>query len=292
MSMSTSTSDAAARKTRDAPPPSPAVREAKRRRQQRALRINGGRILLLVVLIAVWQLASGSLLSPLVFSSPLAVLRQLLQWIGDGTLWFHTAITLQETMLGLLFGIVAGIIAGFLLGPQQVLSKILDPFIIALYSIPKVALAPLFIVWFGIGLQMKVILAAVTVFFLVFFNTLAGVRNVDLDLVDAVHLMGGGRRDIMFKVIIPSATGWVLTGLRIAIPYALIGAIIAELVASNRGIGYLIDSSAAQFNTAGVFAALVVLTIIAAILNAIVGVIDRKTSRWKAVTGSGGTLVP
>jgi NitT/TauT family transport system permease protein len=244
------------------------------------------------VLIAVWQLASGSLLSPLVFSSPLAVLRQLLQWIGDGTLWFHTAITLQETMLGLLFGIVAGITAGFLLGPQQVLGKIVDPFIIALYSIPKVALAPLFIVWFGIGLQMKVILAAVTVFFLVFFNTLAGVRNVDLDLVDAVYLMGGGRRDIMFKVIIPSATGWVLTGLRIAIPYALIGAIIAELVASNRGIGYLIDSSAAEFNTAGVFAALVVLTIIAAILNAIVDVIDRKTSRWKGVTGSGGRLVP
>ena len=292
MSMSTSTSNTAASKTRDAPPPSPAVREAKRHRQQRALRINGGRILLLVLLIAVWQLASGSLLSPLVFSSPLVVLHQLLQWIGDGTLWFHTAITLQETMLGLLFGIVAGIIAGFLLGPQQVLGKILDPFIIALYSIPKVALAPLFIVWFGIGLQMKVIMAAVTVFFLVFFNTLAGVRNVDLDLVDAVYLMGGGRRDIMFKVIIPSATGWVLTGLRIAIPYALIGAIIAELVASNRGIGYLIDSSAAQFNTAGVFAALVVLTIIAAILNAIVDVIDRKTSRWKAVTGSGGKLVP
>ena len=292
MSMSTSTSNAAARKTRDAAPPSPAVREAKRRQQQRALLINGGRILLLVVLIAVWQLASGSLLSPLVFSSPLAVLRQLLQWIGDGTLWFHTAITLQETMLGLLFGIVAGISAGFLLGPQQVLSKILDPFIIALYSIPKVALAPLFIVWFGIGLQMKVILAAVTVFFLVFFNTLAGVRNVDLDLVDAVYLMGGGRRDIMFKVIIPSATGWVLTGLRIAIPYALIGAIIAELVASNRGIGYLIDAAAAEFNTAGVFAALVVLTIIAAILNAIVNVIDRKTSRWKAVTGSSGKLVP
>ena len=292
MSMSTSTSTAAARKTRDAPPPSPAVREAKRRQQQRALLINGGRILLLVVLIAVWQLASGSLLSPLVVSSPLAVLHQLLQWIGDGTLWFHTAITLQETMLGLLFGIVAGIIAGFLLGPQQVLGKILDPFIIALYSIPKVALAPLFIVWFGIGLQMKVIMAAVTVFFLVFFNTLAGVRNVDPDLVDAVYLMGGRRRDIMFKVIIPSATGWVLTGLRIAIPYALIGAIIAELVASNRGIGYLIDAAAAEFNTAGVFAALVVLTIIAAILNAIVDVIDRKTSRWKAVTGSGGKLVP
>ncbi len=280
MNMTTSTSEETARRTRDAPDPSPAAREARRR------------LLLLVLLIAAWQLASGSLLNPLVASSPLAVVRQVIAWIGDGTLWFHTAITLQETILGLIFGVVAGIVAGFLLGPQQVLGKILDPFVIALYSIPKVALAPLFIVWFCIGLQMKVILAAVTVFFLVFFNTLAGVRNVDPDLIDAVYLMGGSRRDIMFKVIVPSATGWVLTGLRIAIPYALIGAVIAELVASNRGIGYLIDSAASEFNTAGVFAALVVLTVVAAILNAIVDLIDRKTSRWKAAPGTSSRLVP
>lgn len=257
------------------------VQFTKVQRRRRRLLVYSGRIVLLLCLLVAWQLVSGPLLSPLFVSSPLAILKQVIDWSSDGTLWFHTAITLEETLLGLFFGLVAGILAGFFLGMQQLLARILDPFIIALYSVPKVALAPLFILWFGIDIQMKVILAAVTVFFLVFLNTLAGVRNVDQSLVDAVRLMGGGRRDIMFKVIIPSATGYVLTGVHIAIPYALIGAVIAELIASNRGIGYLIEASGTQFDTTGVFAALVVLTIISGLLNAIVNFIDQKTSRWK-----------
>ncbi len=243
--------------------------------------IGAGRVLFFVCLIIAWQFASGKIANPLFISSPLAVVKRLDVWIGDGTLWFHTAITLQETLLGLLYGSVAGILAGLLMGLLPPLAKILDPFVIALYSIPKVALAPLFILWFGIGIEMKVVLAAVTVFFLVFINTLTGVLGVDQNLVNAVILMGGRRRDIVFKVMIPAATGYILTGLRIAIPYALIGAVIAELVASNRGLGYLINTSASEFDTAGVFAALLVLTIIAGILNAIVNLIDRKTSLWK-----------
>ncbi|MBV9230442.1 MAG: ABC transporter permease [Chloroflexi bacterium] len=271
---------------------SPASINARRIQRRQAQFITGGRILLLVCLIVVWQLVSGTLINPLFISSPVAVVQQISAWISDGTLWFHTAITLQETLLGLIFGIISGVLVGFFFGIQPVLAKILDPFIISIYSIPKVALAPLFILWFGIDIQMKVILAAVTVFFLVFLNTLAGVRNVDQDLIDAVLLMGGKQRDIMFKVIVPSAIGHVLTGLRIAIPYALIGAVIAELIASNRGLGYLINSSASEFNTAGVFSALLVLTIIAAILNAIVNFIDRKTSRWKAGMSIDKKIIP
>jgi NitT/TauT family transport system permease protein len=255
---------------------------AKRLQRRQTLLIGGGRLTLIVILIVVWQFLSGRYVNPLFISSPLAVAQQLVSWIQDGTLWFHTWITIQETLWGLVFGILSGILVGFLFGLQQELAKIFNPFIIAFNSIPKVALAPLFILWFGIEIQMKVILAAVTVFFLVFINTLAGVRNVDPSLIDAVRLMGGKRRDIVFKVIVPSATGYILTGLRIAIPYALIGAVVAELIASNRGIGYLIDFSATSFDTAGVFAGLLVLTIIAGILDAIVNFIDQKTSRWKA----------
>lgn len=254
--------------------------------------IAGCRIVLLLCVLVGWQLLSGTLVDPLFISSPLAVISQIVAWIGDGTLQFHVVITLQETLLGLFFGMVSGILVGFLFGIQQTLAKVLDPFIISIYSIPKVALAPLFILWFGIDIQMKVILAAVTVFFLVFLNTLAGVRNVDQDLINAVLLMGGKHRDIMFKVIIPSATGSILTGLRIAVPYALIGAVVAELIASNRGIGYLIESSSTDFNTTGVFAALVVLTVIAALLNAIVNFIDRKTSRWKAGMNVDRNIIP
>ncbi|MCH1883908.1 ABC transporter permease subunit [Agrococcus sp. ARC_14] len=143
------------------------------------------------------------------------------------------------------------------------------------------ALAPLFIVWFGIGIDMKIILAAVSVFFLVFLNTAAGVRDVDRGLIDAVRLMGGTRRDIALKVVLPASMSGLLTGLKVSIPYALIGAVIGELVASNRGLGYLINDSAAQFNTAGVFAAVAVLTVLAMVLNGLVGLLAARANRWK-----------
>jgi NitT/TauT family transport system permease protein len=291
--MNTTTfSEQTAPQSQNITPLSPASIRAKRLERRRILIVFAGRLLLLACLLVVWQLISGPLVNPLFISSPLAIAQQVIAWNSDGSLWFHTAITLQETLFGLFYGLISGILAGFLFGIQPLLAKIFDPFIIAIYSIPKIALAPLFILWFGIGIQMKVILAAVTVFFLVFLNTLAGVRNVDQDLIDAVLLMGGKGRDIMLKVIIPSATGYILTGLRIAIPYALIGAVVAELIASNRGIGYLIDNSATEFDTAGVFAALLVLTIIAGILNAIVNLIDRKTSRWKVGMSMDRKIIP
>jgi NitT/TauT family transport system permease protein len=259
-----------------------AAMNASRHHLRQRLLIVGGRLALLVCLLGLWQWVSGPLINPLFLSSPLAVVRQFVAWTLDGTLWYHTSITLEETLLGLWYGLLSGILAGLLLGLLQMAAKILDPFLVAVYSIPKIALAPLFILWFGIELPMKVIFVAVTVFFLVFLSTLAGVRNVDQGLVDAVLLMGGNRRDIVLKVIIPAATGSILTGVRIAIPYALIGAVIAELIASNRGIGYLVESSAATFDTTGTFAALLALSMIAGLLNVIVHVIDQKTSRWKA----------
>jgi NitT/TauT family transport system permease protein len=260
---------------------SPATLRIKRLQRRQALVIVVGRILFLGCLITFWQLASGRLLNPLFISDPVDIVKQLGAWISDGTLWFHTSITLEETLLGLFYGTTTGILASILLGMLPTLAKILDPFLAALNSIPKVAIAPIFILWFGIEMEMKVVLAAVTVFFLIFLNTLTGIRNVDENLVNAVILMGGKRRDIVLKVTLPSAIGYILTGLRIAIPYALIGAVIGELIASSRGLGYLINISSNQFDTAGVFAALLTLTIIAALLNAVVNFIDRKASRWK-----------
>jgi NitT/TauT family transport system permease protein len=128
---------------------------------------------------------------------------------------------------------------------------------------------------------MKVLLAAVSVFFLVFLNTAAGVHDVDRGLIDAVRLMGGTRRDIAVKVVLPASMTGLLTGLRVSIPYALIGAVIGELVASNRGLGYLISDSSARFDTDGVFATLVVLSVIAAVLNLFVNLIAARANRWK-----------
>lgn len=274
---------------------SPRLASTRKRDEQSKLRadlfINAVRLALLIAALVTWQILSR-FIDPLFISSPVAVYEQMVAWIADGTLMMHTEITLQETLLGLFFGIITGIAAGFLFGLQPFLAKVCDPFVTAIYSIPKIALAPLFILWFGIDIQMKVVLASVTVFFLVFFNTLAGVRNVDQHLIDAVRLMGGRYRDIMMKVVVPSTVGYILTGVHIAIPYALIGAVVAELIASNRGLGYLIDSSATSFNTAGVFVALLVLSIIGGLLNAVVNWIDRMTSRWKTEISIGRKILP
>jgi NitT/TauT family transport system permease protein len=265
---------------RDGPLEVPVQRGWWERNGDRAIVIVG-RLLLLAGLLAAWQLAAGPLLDPLFVSRPSDIYGRLADWAGDGTLWANTRITFLEVLLGYLAGAAAGVAAGFAVAPRRLLGRVLDPFIMGLYSMPKVALAPLFIIWVGIGTQMKVLLAAVTVFFLVFLNTLAGVRGVDADLVAAVRLMDARRRDVLLKVVFPASLGGVITGLRVAIPYALLGAVIGELVASNRGLGYLISDSASKYDTAGVFAALLVLSVFALILNAIVDFLDHRSSRWK-----------
>jgi NitT/TauT family transport system permease protein len=262
-----------------------AVRSRRDVRARHNRRIVAARVVVFAVVIGLWQAGSDlRLIDATVVPSPFAIWASLVKIALNGQLAFHAWITIQETLAGFAIGAVGGIVLGFAIGRYPALAEVLDPFILAIYSVPKVALAPLFIVWFGIGIFMKIVLAAVTVLFIVFFNTLAGVRNVDRDLVDAVWLMGAKPRDVLLKVLVPSAMSWALTGVRIAIPYALIGAIIGELIASNRGIGYLISSAASGYDTAGVFAALIVLTVLAMLLNAVVDDIDRRLSKWKVDT--------
>lgn len=241
----------------------------------------GWRLAVLVVGLALWEMLSGPVFDPQFVSSPSGMTQRLSQWVSDGTLWSNTWITVTEIVLGFLLGAGTGALCAYVVAPVRVVWDVLDPFLMALYAIPKVALAPLFIVWFGIGTDMKVLLAAVTVFFLVFLNTASGVHEVDSTLVDAVRLMGGNRRDIALKVTLPASMAGLITGLRVSIPYALIGAVIGELVASNRGLGYLISDSSAKFDTDGVFATLIVLSAIAAALNALVGLLGRRANRWK-----------
>jgi NitT/TauT family transport system permease protein len=241
------------------------------------------RVVLVAALLVLWELAADRWIDITFISRPSDIVTRLGEWSGDGTLWTNSWITIQEIVYGFVLGAAAGVLAGFVLASLNFVYRVLDPFMMALYSIPKVALAPLFIVWFGIGMHMKVLLAAATVFFLVFLNTAAGVREVDRGLVDAVRLMGGGRWHVIRKVVLPSSMTGVLTGLKVAVPYALIGAVIGELVASNRGLGYLINDAAAQFDTAGVFATLVVLSVIAGVLNVVVNLIGKRVNRWKPI---------
>jgi NitT/TauT family transport system permease protein len=208
-------------------------------------------------------------------------LKALQKWTLNGDLFFHLAITAEETLLGFFIGALGGSIVGLFLGRWTYGSKIFQPFIMAIYSLPKVALAPLFIVWFGIGIEMKIMLSAVTVFFLVFINTFSGVKDVDNDLLESIRIMGATERQILAKVVIPSALNWIIVGLKLSVPYALLGAIVGEITASNRGIGYLIQSSAGQFNTAGTFAALIILIIFSSLLNYILSLFEKRFLHWK-----------
>jgi NitT/TauT family transport system permease protein len=151
----------------------------------------------------------------------------------------------------------------------------------ALYGVPKIALAPLFIMWFGIGMMPKVVLAGVSVFFLVFFNTLSGVREVDGKLVEALRIMGASRWDIQRKVMFPASLPWIFLGLKLGLPYGFVGAVAAEMMASNQGIGFLTQSSAGQFDTAGVFSALLALMAVTSGLNEALGHLERWIFRWR-----------
>jgi NitT/TauT family transport system permease protein len=241
------------------------------------------RLAFLAILLIGWEYGSIALNAGFFVSRPSEIALSFLRMVLSGSFFFHLGITTTEAALGFFIGSAAGIAVGLILGRLPLLADVLDPFLTAFYSLPKVALAPLFILWFGIGLEMKVILAAVTVFFLVFLNTYTGVRSVSREQLAILRLMGANERHLVTKVIIPSAFTWVFTGLRLSVPYALIGAVVGEIIASNKGLGYLLSDAAAQFDTAGVFSALIGIVFLAMAFNGIVTLGERLLMPWKII---------
>jgi NitT/TauT family transport system permease protein len=262
---------------RNVPAPPPASREL------------GGRFMLIcqvglgVSLLLAWQGVSGRLIDSFFISNPLDVGVRLFGWIADGSLFLHMWATVYATMMGFIIGSVGGIVLGVWLGVSPFTSRLLNPYLNALNALPKVALAPLFVLWFGLGIESKIALAAVLVLFLVFLNTFAGVREVDQDLIDGARLMRATRTQVVAKVIIPSALSWMFAGLKISVPYALIGAVLGEMIAANRGLGYLVQFSGSQFDTAGVFAVLIVIALLAVGLNYLVELAQYRMQKWRIV---------
>jgi len=238
------------------------------------------RFVLLASFLALWEITSGWLFRPFFISSPSAVLITFWKWVESGRLFYHAGITVIEAFTGFALGGLAGMTVGIVLGQSRTLADILDPFIMIFYSLPKIALAPLFVLWFGVGIDMKIILTASVVFFLVFLNTYTGVRNVSRELIAILRLMGASDRHVLTKVILPSAVSWVFAGLRLSVPYALIGAIVGELIAANQGLGYLLADASGQFNTAGVFAALLAIVLLALVLNFFVKILEKLVMPW------------
>lgn len=262
-------------------PRSRAVEQAEQADARRRWALRLGQIGIGVAILLVWELVSGRLIDPFYVSSPLAVAAKLWQWAGNGTLVNAFGYTFQAMILGFVIGALLGFAVGFALGRSAALAQLFDPYITAIYCMPKIALAPLLIMWFGIGIESKIAMAALIVFFLVFLNTFAGVRDVNPLHIHATRIMGASRWQLLRYVVFPSAAAWVLTGLKVSVPYALIGAVVGELISSNRGIGFLIGQAAGLFDTAGVFAGLMILAATGIVLNAGLKRLERHLLRWR-----------
>lgn len=228
-----------------------------------------------------WEMASLYVINPFWISRPSHILLRLKEWYLTGFFFPHLWITLLEMGVGFFIGLVMAIAAGLFLGTRKTLSDLLDPFMMAIWSVPGIVFGPLFILYFGIGFTAKMVLVAVTVFFLVFFNTFTGIRTVDPEWINVMRIMGASQREIWIKVILPASALWVFASFKNAIPYTMVAAVVGELIASQKGIGYLINDASSVMDTTGVFAALFNLMLIGLILNAIVQYVEKKVLHWK-----------
>jgi NitT/TauT family transport system permease protein len=253
---------------------------ARRAARTDRLRILAGQLVLLALILGGWAWASGRVLDRLFLSDPVSVTKAFWAILLKGTLWYHLRFTLIETLLGYLIGAGLGLAGALAVSMIPAGEPVLRPFVILAYATPKIALAPLMIIWFGIGILPKVILAATFVFFVVFLSTLAGIATVPPQLVSVVRVMGAAPSAVFRKVVLPSALPFILTALRLTIPAALIGAVIGEFISSNRGVGYLINAASSRYATAEVFAGIGSLLVVVLCMNAGLSLLERSWSRW------------
>ncbi|HEX9039125.1 MAG TPA: ABC transporter permease [Ktedonobacterales bacterium] len=262
---------------------------------RRRLIVNALRALVLVVILGGWEIgARTKVIDAFFWGQPSGIWAQLVMWVQDGTaqgpLWQQIAVTLEEAVVGFFIGVLFGVFFGVTLGTNRFLADVLGPYIKAGNSIPRVALAPIFAIGLGLGLQSKVALSAVLVFFIVFFNAFQGVREVDRNLLANAQILGANRRRVATEVIIPSALTWIIASLHTSFSFGLVGAVVGEYVGATEGLGLMVQSSGANFNTNGVFAALVILAIVSLTAEALVTALENRLIRWRPAQAVEATL--
>lgn len=265
--------------------------ERARAARNHKLLVYGTRVLLLVGLIGLWEwLARAALIDPFNFSMPSKIWTQITQWALEGTpqgpLWEQIWYTLYEALLGWVIGVIAGVVLGIALGRIRFLADVLGPYIKVLNALPRIVLAPIFLIWFGLGPASKVASAVVLVFFPVFFNAFQGAREVDRNLVANSRILGASSRQVTLQVVIPSATSWIFTSLHVSFGFALIGAIVGEYIGATKGLGLLVSASQGTFNAAGVYAAMVILAVVALLAEGLLAFLEKRLFRWKPADAS------
>jgi NitT/TauT family transport system permease protein len=240
---------------------------------------------LVAAFLVFWQLAVSER-NVAFFSRPLIIGAKLAELVLDPDFHHDIAVTLAEIAVGYGIGAAVGLALGFLLGRSRFLSNLLEPFIIGLYSIPKIALAPLFIVWLGLGMASKVAVVVLATFFLVFFNTYSGLLNVNEELLRLARLMGASWHHCIFRVVLPSAGDQIFIGLKTAVPYAVIGAVIGEYIGSNAGLGHFILYASQTYDAPALFSGIAALIVIVFVCNFTLNALERRLIRWRHIEGA------
>lgn len=264
--------------------PTPLAGELKRARRNRLAaddpgKVFVGRIVFAVVMIGLWEAAARWLLDPFWIGQPSTIVVRLWRLLASGDLWWHAIPTVGQAAAGLLLSLVVGIPIGLVFAYNRYVERVLEPFFLGLYSIPRIALAPLFILWFGIGPASKIVMAFSLVVFVVILNTYEGMRSVDRELMDMMRAMRASRAYILRKVLLPGIVPWLFASIRVGVGLALIGSVVGELLGSNRGLGWYVERAAGQVDIVGVFTGLVVLMIVGMLLNEIVKLAERRLLR-------------
>lgn len=259
------------------PSPRPSGRGARRRILSLACQL-----LIAIALIGGWQaLVQFRVLDPFFFSKPSSIARLISSWISSAYIWTQLGVTMLESGISLLIGGIAGLTAGFLLGRFAFLAEVTSPFIAMLNALPRIILAPMFIIWFGLGIWSKVALGVSLVFFIVFYSTFSGVKNVDKTLLNNIRMLGANGFQQFRHVVLPNAMSWILSSLHTSVGFAISGAVVAEYLGSGDGMGYVIANAEGTFDMTAVMAGVIVLSIFVIAIMIMVQRLEKYLLRWQ-----------
>lgn len=245
---------------------------------------------LLALIFGSWHvLTSTQVLPPFFFGEPWVVAQRIADWFVGGKIYPHLGVTLLETVLAFAIGTLLGLATGLWLGLSPFAARLLDPYITAINSMPRVILAPIFALWLGLGIWSKVLLGVTLVYFIVFFSVYHGVREVSPTVLANARMLGATRRQLLRHVYLPSATSWVFASLHTSVGMAFVGAVVGEYLGSASGVGYLILQAEGVFDVNTVFAGVLVLTFAALLLDRVVTLAERKLLNWRPGGMQGGS---
>lgn len=255
------------------------------KKQKKELLILGVRTFLIIAFLLVWEIAARTGKCNVFYTSyPSEILLDLYEFIISGNLMRHMCITMREALLGLFYGTIIGIVSGVVLSQFATLGKILQPIIVAIYGIPQLTMAPIYILWFGTGIFPKIFLAGLCVFFNVFFATYNAMKNIDQRIIESASILGASKYQLLLHVVIPTSMPWIISGIRMGAGICMIGAIVGEYMGASGGFGWAVVQATNFFEVKRVMSCIIVLMTVGMILNSLLNSLEKFTLRWRVET--------